>query len=35
MGIPKTNAMRILEKEKISYDVHTCDALDVLSMVQR
>ena len=28
MGIPKTNAMRILEKEKISYEMHTYDASD-------
>ena len=28
MGTPKTNAMRILEKEKISYQMHTYDASD-------
>ena len=28
MGIPKTNAMRILEKEKIFYEMHTYDASD-------
>lgn len=28
MGIPKTNAMRILEKEKIVYEMHTYDASD-------
>ena len=28
MGIPKTNEMRILEKEKISYEMHTYDASD-------
>lgn len=28
MGIPKTNAMRILEKEKISYEMHTYDVSD-------
>lgn len=27
-GTPKTNAMRILEKEKISYQMHTYDAGD-------
>ena len=27
-GYPKTNAMRILEKEKISYEMHTYDASD-------
>ena len=28
LGTPKTNAMRILEKEKISYQMHTYDASD-------